>query len=92
MPSPAMSKRLVGIRPVCARYGDVTPRTVTRWQNDPARKFPQPLRINGRRYWDESQLDQYDRRLITETLSKPRVPQQPPRRGTARTPPPDAAT
>ena len=90
--SPA-TKRLVAIRPVCARYGGVTPRTVTRWQNDPARKFPQPVIINGRRYWDESHLDRYDRSLVTETLSKPRrVHQPPPRRGTGKgAPPPDTA-
>jgi hypothetical protein len=82
MPSPAISKRLIGIRRVCARYDDVTPRTVTRWQNNPARDFPQPILINGRRYWDESHLDRYDRRLAAESLSKPRRIQQPPRRGT----------
>jgi hypothetical protein len=85
MPASA-NKRLIGIRPVCARYNDVTPRTVTRWQNDPRRKFPQPVTINCRRYWDVSDLDQYDRDLTREALRKPRRTQpQPPFRSTTTT-------
>ena len=71
MPPATANRRLVGIRNVCARYNDVTPRKVSRWLDD--RGFPQPaLLINGRRYWAESDLDLHDRRVAAETLSKPR--------------------
>jgi predicted DNA-binding transcriptional regulator AlpA len=47
-------------RRVKRRYGDVTGMTLWRWYNDPAMGFPQPVVINGRNLWVESELDAFD--------------------------------
>jgi len=54
-----MSKRLLAIRAMCARYGNIAARTVDRWTA--AGILPKPLVINGRRYWDEEALEQRER-------------------------------
>src|SRR5262249_9133565 len=46
-------------RHLCARYR-VSDRTIDRWVKDPRLEFPQPLIINGRRYWDESEIAAFD--------------------------------
>jgi len=51
-----MSK-LLHLRAVCARYG-ISDRTVDRWVE--AGELPKPMYIQGRRYWDESELAQRD--------------------------------
>jgi DNA-binding transcriptional MerR regulator len=45
-------------RMLCERYNVVT-RTIDRWTA--AGILPQPMRINGYRYWDEDQVEQFDR-------------------------------
>jgi predicted DNA-binding transcriptional regulator AlpA len=55
--SPATRK--LPTRAVMSRYG-VSDRTVDRWTADLNLKFPKPIRINRRRYWDEEELDQFD--------------------------------
>lgn len=45
---------------VCQRYS-VTPMTLWRWDNDPAVNFPKPIRINRRKYRDESELEAWER-------------------------------
>ncbi len=52
--------RKLPTRQVCDRYG-VCDRTVARWENDPALKFPQPTKINNRKYFDEDELTAFDR-------------------------------
>jgi hypothetical protein len=47
-------------RRVCLRYG-VSDRTVARWERDPDLRFPQPLLVNGRKYFDEDELTRWDR-------------------------------
>jgi len=42
-------KRLLPIRAMCARYGDVADKTIDRWTA--AGILPAPLVINKRRYW-----------------------------------------
>jgi hypothetical protein len=59
--SPTKPTRRLPTRQVCARYF-VSDRTIDRWTADPKLKFPQPQWINGRRYWDEAELDAFDRR------------------------------
>jgi DNA-binding transcriptional MerR regulator len=54
-----MSKRLLAIRAMCARYGDIADRTIDRWTT--AGILPKPLVINGRRYWDEEELERRER-------------------------------
>jgi hypothetical protein len=31
-------------------------RTINRWTNSPALNFPQPIVINGRKYWDRQEV------------------------------------
>jgi predicted DNA-binding transcriptional regulator AlpA len=51
-----MSK-LLHMRAICTRYG-VSDRTIDRWVE--AGELPKPMYIQGRRYWDESELAQRD--------------------------------
>jgi DNA-binding transcriptional MerR regulator len=48
-------KRLLPIRAMCQRYGDVADRTIDRWTASGI--LPPPLVINKRRYWDEEELE-----------------------------------
>jgi predicted DNA-binding transcriptional regulator AlpA len=47
-------------RAVAERYG-VDRRTVDRWTRDGNLAFPQPLYINKTPYWDEAQLEAFER-------------------------------
>jgi hypothetical protein len=40
---------------LCKRYQNCE-RTIHRWQNDPKLNFPKPTIINGRKYWDWSEI------------------------------------
>ena len=44
-----------------ARYG-VSDMTIFRWLADPTLGFPQPIRINGRRYWRLADLQAFEAR------------------------------
>jgi predicted DNA-binding transcriptional regulator AlpA len=46
---------------VKARYGDVSDMTLWRWLHDEELRFPQPVRINGRRLWSEDALAAWER-------------------------------
>jgi hypothetical protein len=59
------SKRLIPDSKVCQRYG-VVPYTLWRWDHDPDSDFPGPVRINGRKYRVEEELDQFDARRAAE--------------------------
>jgi DNA-binding transcriptional MerR regulator len=54
-----MTKRLLPIRAMCQRYGDVSDRTIDRWTA--AGILPPPLIIRKRRYWNEEELEQRER-------------------------------
>jgi hypothetical protein len=43
----------------CERYG-VCSKTIERWEKNPALGFPRALVINGRKYDDEDELDEWD--------------------------------
>jgi predicted DNA-binding transcriptional regulator AlpA len=58
-----MSTKYLPVRPVAARYG-VSDRTIDRWVD--AGDIPAPVYIQGRRYWDESELAQRDEARKTE--------------------------
>jgi DNA-binding transcriptional MerR regulator len=61
----ASAKRLIGIRAVRARYGDVNARTIDRWLE--RQVIPPPdRRINNRRYWYEHKLDRHDRECVAD--------------------------
>ena len=49
-------KRYLTMRKVSARYGGTSKRSLDRWQKDEKLGFPQPVMINGRRFWDEDVL------------------------------------
>jgi hypothetical protein len=46
---------------VAQRYG-VTTRSVDRWWKNPDLNFPQPLIINGYKYWSLSDLEKWERK------------------------------
>ena len=48
---------------VCGRYG-VSSMTLYRWQRDPTLGFPNPIEINGRRYWYEQHLQKWERERV----------------------------
>ena len=47
-------------RQVCSRYGGISDMTLWRWLRDPDLNFPPPLLIQGRRYFSEASLDDFD--------------------------------
>jgi hypothetical protein len=61
--SPTRTARKLAARRVCQRY-DVCDRTLDRWLLDPKLKFPKPMFVNKRRYFDENELDEFDRRQV----------------------------
>jgi predicted DNA-binding transcriptional regulator AlpA len=56
---PKTSEDLLPATPVRARYG-VSDMTIFRWLADPKLGFPQPIRINGRRYWRLADLQAFE--------------------------------
>jgi predicted DNA-binding transcriptional regulator AlpA len=57
----AAPDRFLSARQVCERYG-VTAMTLWRWLRDSEMEFPQPIYINGRRFWNERDLIAWERR------------------------------
>jgi hypothetical protein len=54
-----MSKKFLNVRAVCARYSNVSDRTVDRWVQ--AGILPKPIYIQKQRYWPEDLLDEHDK-------------------------------
>ncbi len=52
---------LLTSRQVAQRY-NVVLRSVDRWVHDPDLGFPKPIKIRDRNYYDEAELDAFDRR------------------------------
>jgi hypothetical protein len=50
--------RWLAAKAVCARYGNISDRTIDRWVD--AGVLSEPTYICGRRYWSEERLDQDD--------------------------------
>jgi hypothetical protein len=62
---------------VCADF-QIGPRTRRRWEGDPEMGFPQPLDINGRKYYYVDEIEEFKmrRRVTAETtVSESDVPQ-----------------
>ena len=55
-------------RTVCAYFGDIVPRSLNRWKNDPKLGFPQPITINGRDYYDPREIEDF--KLRRRALAK----------------------
>ena len=53
------SKKLLPTRVVMDRYS-VSDRTIDRWVADPKLNFPQPIRINRKRFFYEHELEEFD--------------------------------
>lgn len=45
------------------RYGGMSDMTLYRWLQNPTLGFPRPRYINGRRYFDDDELDAFDARM-----------------------------
>ena len=54
-------KTYLSARQVKRRYGGISDMTLWRWSHDPALGFPQPIYIQRYRYWDEAELDAFDK-------------------------------
>lgn len=55
-------------RGVADRYG-VTTRTIDRWNHHEWLGFPIPIVINGRNYFREDELDDFDRQCAVRAVS-----------------------
>jgi predicted DNA-binding transcriptional regulator AlpA len=61
-------EKLLPTRDLIARYS-VVDRTIDRWIE--AGILPQPIRINNRRYWRQSELEQCERnRMVARSLEQ----------------------
>jgi predicted DNA-binding transcriptional regulator AlpA len=49
-----------------ARYGNISDMTLHRWERDERMSFPQPLRINKRKYFSLSQIVEWEKRRATK--------------------------
>jgi hypothetical protein len=59
------NRRLVPDAEVCARYGIHTS-TLRNWDLDPKLGFPRPIRINNRKFRDETELAEFDKARAAE--------------------------
>jgi predicted DNA-binding transcriptional regulator AlpA len=50
------NNRRIPIKAVCELSGGVCEMTIYRWMNDARKQFPEPQRINRRRYWRLSEV------------------------------------
>ena len=64
-----MSVRLLADSKVAERYG-VCLRTLWRWDRNRKLGFPAPVRINGRKYRREEELDAFDSAHSEEVMSE----------------------
>jgi predicted DNA-binding transcriptional regulator AlpA len=51
-----MNSKLITAVTVRDAMGGVSDMTLWRWLHEPALKFPQPIKIQGRRYWRENEI------------------------------------
>ena len=59
---------LLPARVVWSRYG-VVERTLARWLDDGRLCFPRPVLINGRRYWREADLVEWERSRVSAKVA-----------------------
>jgi len=53
--------KLIGSRALRERYNGISDMALWRWLHDDELGFPHPLYIKGRRYWQVSRLEQWER-------------------------------
>lgn len=56
---PRSTEDLIPAAQVLARY-HISDMTLFRWLKNPRLNFPNPIRINGRRYWRHSDLQAFE--------------------------------
>jgi hypothetical protein len=64
-----MAKKWLRTEAVCARYGNVVPRSIERAVQDgrlPAPEYPLSNKVP---FWDEEKLDEHDRKIVTERVN-----------------------
>lgn len=61
-----MSTRYLSAANVRSRYDNISDMTLWRWLHDGDLGFPQPFRINGRRFWSEPALIAWERSRIPD--------------------------
>jgi hypothetical protein len=64
---PSPPGRKLPTRLLCKHF-NVCDRTISRWQNDPKLGFPSPIVINGRKYFDETEVKQWERDRSSTSL------------------------
>lgn len=62
------SGSLIPASQACARYNIVT-RTLGRWLQNDALDFPRPVVINGRRYFREKLLEEWEKNRVRAQAS-----------------------
>lgn len=53
------TKKLIPSREVKARFGGVTDMTIYRWSHAKGSKFPAPIVIGRRKYWEEAAINDF---------------------------------
>ena len=72
---PRGGRRYLSTASVCERYGGINPRTVARWIK--SGRLPPPMKVNGRDYHDEADLDAADaaaRADMRDSRGRPETP------------------
>jgi len=49
-------------------FGDISDMTLWRWLHDDKLGFPKPMYINGRRYWDEEEIEAWQHSGVLERV------------------------
>jgi predicted DNA-binding transcriptional regulator AlpA len=62
-------KKLLRTRAIRQRYDGISSKTVDRWTASGV--LPQPLLINGVRFWDQDELEQLERQRISAASNTP---------------------
>ena len=52
-------KKLMRSAAVMARFGGISGQTLWRYGRDPKLNFPQPIYINGVRYWEADEIEAF---------------------------------
>ena len=64
---PRGGRRYLSTASVCERYGGINPRTVARWIK--SGRLPPPMKVNGRDYHNEADLDAADEAARADILA-----------------------
>jgi predicted DNA-binding transcriptional regulator AlpA len=59
------SKEYIIRRKLRARFGDISEMTLWRWEHDEKLAFPKALTINGRKYYDLTEIEAWERKRAT---------------------------